>query len=631
MPRFFTLPFPFVDCAVINFKDDNSASRCVDRLTSAIGPHGLAIQWRAIGVPDCVVVLSTGASIRSVNGHTRIFSGFGKIEGQFIFGNSELPAESPNINCEVGQFTYFDISPDGVRADSDLFGHGHLFASQHRDCAIISNRLHLQTLLIGALGYALDLHRESALSLLFSNDLFFSQQNISRDMLAMGVVLVGIDKRASLKNGVLDYQRKEVLYHCMSPGSYEQLVNEGVKDIVENVKIVLDKSTFKTVIVELSGGKDSRLVFGAATHHPDWQGRVKLQTRDVPGSEDLPIACGIANLFGAHFYGGSTIRQEPFSAEQSLNLWRSYFHGLYHRVAATSWTNAGRNTEAITLGGGNGETLRTFWHSNLRKHTLPGDTEATLAARLAMNVGLWDVFSRDNEAVIAKYIQDSLEQLPGADVRSKLEAHYLFFRNRSHFGLRGFSFYHEMPTWFPLMSASLLRAAHSLPFEQRASGRLIYDVMQKLHPILPNIRFDGQIRGDTLSRTASFKQRALGRFVDDVKQKLTAILSTKTIPCEIALNVDRANWEKATNAAGELNKANRVGLKQTMAWSQWNGFVIDSAIKAHEETKEVSSTYRDIVDDRYIDLLRVEFKLRPKVALGMASRLLAIRDSLITG
>jgi hypothetical protein len=630
MPRFVTLPFPFVDCAVINFKDSNSASRCVDRLTSALGLHGLAIQWRAIGIPDCVVVLSTDAPIRSVNGHTRIFSGFGKIEGRFIFGNSELPAESSNINCDVGQFTYFDIGPDGVRADNDLFGHGHLFASQHSDCAIISNRLHLQTLVIGALGHALELHGESALSLLFSNDLFFSQQNMSRDMLTKGVVLIGIDKRASLKNGVLDYQRKEVLYHCMSPGSYEQLVNEGVKDIVENVKIVLDKTTFKTVILELSGGKDSRMVFGAAMHYPDWQARVKLQTREVPGSEDLPIACGIANMFGAHFYGGSTIRQDPLSAEQSLNLWRSYFHGLYHRVAATAWTNSGRNTEALTLGGGNGEIYRTFWHANLRKYTLAGDTVVTFAERIARNAGLWEVFNRDNETAIASYIQNSVDQLPGVDLRSKLEAHYLFFRNRSHFGLRGFSFYHEMPTWFPLMSGSLLRAVHSLPFEQRVSGRLVYDVLQKLHPILANIRFDGQIRGDTLLRAASLKQRASDQFVDDVKQKLSAILSTKAIPCEIALNVERGNWEKATKAAEELNKANRQGLKQTMLWSQWNSFVIDSAIKAHEEAKLVSSTYRDIVDDRYIDLLRTEYKLRPKMALGMASRLLAIHDSLIT-
>lgn len=600
MTKFFSLPSPYSDFAVINFADTALAAKMAQRIKAAMNSQELLVQVTPAN-PACVAIHSKQARLFSRENRTYLFSGFGRIGNQFVFGSNNFSkiVNQRDISGDVGQFTFFVIDQDGVSADNDLLGHGHLFSSQHDGYAIIANRLHLQTILIRALGHVLDLNECSALSLLFSGHVFFAQQNMSNEMLCQGVHLVPIDRRASMSGGILDLQRKKSHEYSVTPApaDYEYLIEEGVREVIDNARAVLENEEFGSVVVDLSGGKDSRMVFGAALNVPGWQRRIALNSVDVPNSQDLPIACGIAHYFGARFYHGDSQPQTPISSAQNLIIWRSYFHGLYHRVGATAWSTEGRNFDSITLSGGSGEILRTFWHQNLRQFRQPQDEITTFADRFVKGVSEPRQFSADHQQIIIDHLGSTLKQLPGATLSDKLEAHYLHFRNRSHFGLRGFSFFHERPTWFPLMSASLLKAAHSISFDDRAAGRVISDVMRKINPILLDMPFDGK-----------------------------GIEGYNGNPIE--LNTDPSAWQAASKEIALRNTANRAGHQPTMVWGKWSEYVQEEAIRAHEESLQLSSKYRDIVPPGYIDRLRNEFTAKSRVSLSMASALFAVRDSI---
>lgn len=600
LTNFFSLPHPYADCITISFKDSVSAGMGAQKLAARLNGQNLLIHT-APGNPNSVAVYSKSARFVTRNGCAYLFSGFGRISQKFVFGSYELAkfAGQPEIGEDVGQFTYFAINPDGdVIAETDLLGHGHLFSSQHDDFAMISNRLHLHTLVSQALGSRLELNSTVALSMLFSDHTFFSQQYMSHEMLSCGISVVPIDKRASLRDGVLTLRGKQVFEKTIAsePGNYAELVRCGVNEIIKNVSDIFESPFFGKIIVDLSGGKDSRLVLGSVLRQNGWSNRIALNTIDVPSSQDLPIACGIANHFGASFYAGTDIPQAPFSAEQNLNLWRSYFHGLYHRMGVATWTYEGRNTDTLCFSGGSGEILRTFWYSNLRRDVLPKDDIRTFANRLVKRIIKEPFAAPGNAGTISDHLVSVLEPLPGANLNEKLESHYLYFRNRAHFGLRGFSFYHDCATWFPLMSASLLKAAHSLPFEERAAGRLVRDAMRALAPVLLRFPFDGTKLEENES--------------------------------EIEINSDRSAWEAATAATAKRRIISRAGQKPTLNWAEFYGKVLENVIQAHEESKKLSAVYSEIVPDEYIDVFKKEIAVKSKKSMQMASSLFAIRDSI---
>lgn len=601
MPKFLELPFPYSDCAFISFKDATLAAQGAQQIRPFFAEHDLVVHVLTPSSPSCVAIYSKHSRLIQRADRFHLFSGFGRIGSQFVFGDRDIGSliKRSDISGEIGQFTYFTVDGENVLAETDLLGHGHLFESQHENFAVISNRLHLHTLVLVAFGHKLELNKSAALSMLFSGNVFFSQQNMSHDMLTEGVNLVPVDKRASLKHGMLTWREKASLKYAITgaPLDYEYLIEEGAREVLENARAAIESPEFGEVIVDLSGGKDSRLVFGAALHAQGWQERIALNSSDVRNSQDLPIACGIANHFGAKFYRGDSLPRTPLSAEENVQMWRSYFQGLYHRMGASAWTYEGRNTDSISLSGGSGEILRTFWHENLRQHVRDGDTLDSFASRFAKNLGKERGFGDDRAEVVGKHLASVLRELPGKELGNKLESHYLYFRNRSHFGLRGFSFYHERPTWFPLMSASLLKAAHSIPFFERAQGRVIRDVMARINPVLLGMPFDGK----GIERNAAKP---------------------------VTLNTDRSAWEAATKERETRRIASFAGHKATMIWGQWPDYVRDEAIRAHEEALSMSSTYRDMMPASYIDLLRHEFATKSRHSMTMASALFAVRDSI---
>ncbi|MBB3009220.1 DUF6270 domain-containing protein [Cupriavidus alkaliphilus] len=608
--KFQALPSPYTDFMALSFASPAAAATAARAIIAGLASEPLTVRIASpFGVPDAVLVLGNGSQPIQRQDGAALYSGYGMARGRFTFGQAAWARTClamRDMGGEVGQFTGLDMERGGIFAETDLFGHGQLFVSSHQGCAAISNRSHLHCIVLNAMGEATELHEQAVLSLLFSNNTFHSQQPASHQTLMIGVSLLPLDKRASLKEGRLRLDEKRAFTQWLepSPGRYSELMAQGADEVVSNTRAVLSHPDFTSITLDLSGGKDSRMVFGSALHVEGWQDRIALKSNDVPNSEDLPIACSIAKLFGARFWEGDAVPQDPLTCETNLELWRSYFHGMYHRMGATAWSPRGRNTASMSLSGGNGEVMRTFWSKNLRNYLTSEDTARTLADRLVMKTGVWKGIDKAAAPEIAVFTADAITALPGGILADKLESHYLYLRNRAHFGMRGFTFMHDRPVWFPLMSGALMQAAFSLSLKERESGRLVYDVTQAMHPLLTQIAYDGG-NGPTSG---------------------SGYTAAKT-PLHFELDRDQSAWEAAVVEQRKNAARSRTG-PAAMSWPAWPTYVRDSAMAAFTESRDISSVARRILGEEYAARMLREFEVKSRLGFSMASRILAVRDAL---
>ncbi|MCY1290416.1 hypothetical protein D9M70_395600 [compost metagenome] len=415
-----------------------------------------------------------------------------------------------------------------------------------------------------------------------------------------------VDKTVRLSEGVLSFEEK-VAYKdasCALEDKYDLLIERGVEKLIENSSAAISGSEFETVVVDLTAGKDSRIVFGAVINNKEWGDRVRINTIDTPG-DDLSVSCGISNLFGAKFYEGDETPQAPMTLEEGLNFWRSYYFGQYHRFACGAWSNRGLNRSELAVGGANGEIYRSFWCDVVSRHLNMHDTVADFSQSLVNSSAIPSFYDKERLQSVTSIVAEELDSLQGRTISEKIEEHYLFHRNRAHCGLRGFTFYHDRLTWYPLQAADLLSASRAISFSDRAKNRVIFDVLERLHPVLPELRFGG---GNPFNDLPRVQNRLIG-----------------TLP--LTMNESRDRWIAATAVAKEKIIKRRQGRNPTMKWSDLPSFMSDKFIDA--ATALMNSKYSHLVPNTLIDEFERLMKNNTRSAYQFASRVFYVHDALL--
>lgn len=141
--------------------------------------------------------------------------------------------------------------------------------------------------------------------------------------------------------------------------------------------------------------------------------------------------------------------------------------------------------------GGGGELYRDYWKPMLFTSV---DPERTSTDELVRSMLVRHRGTAFGSRYIDRYLPDLLatfSALPGETVGHKLDAHYLNFRNRFHFGPRQSS-PELMSTINVATSPSLLAASRGLPASERAAGRVLFDVIRTFDEKLAYLPFDKQ-------------------------------------------------------------------------------------------------------------------------------------------
>ncbi|MSS00094.1 hypothetical protein FYJ28_14895 [Arthrobacter sp. BL-252-APC-1A] len=600
MTDFFKLPAPYVDFAVISLgNEEPDPHRSLSSL-ERYGFHCQVVGDKTTG--RTVFVAASGQGVNRDNIGIFGMSGIGMQEGRIVVPWDGISRESlEELDPETGSYTTFDVRPGLSLVKTDLFGYGHSFASQHPGLAIASNRLHLHKIVMAAFSIDIRPNAAAVVGSFFSEHGFFTQQSALSCTLIDGVRLVPVSVDVEIRDATISYPEKPLFSWAMNPmgKSYKDLIEAGVRKIVYNAKGIAETTLFQTAVVDLSGGKDSRLAFGAITRVPGWDQKARVNTARVPNSEDVEIAAGIVSAYGASYFDGDTVEQYPLTLEDNLRFWRSYFFGEYHRMAAGAWSNQGKNRSSIQVGGANGEIYRSFWTTVVDRYLEKGQSSEEFVKTFISSIAVSGRYTVEQLNRLVTALTDELESYPSKSIHEKIEDHYMFNRNRSHCGLRGFTFYHDRLTWYPLLSADLLAASRSLDYTERASNRVIYDVLKGLDPKLLSFRFDG---------------------VDD------PFHAHRTEYRRAVTDESTGEWEAAQQAAASKIQSRRAGRNQRMAWPALTEYVAREAKTALGQLRRMDQSTRDLIPSGLEQRLDESMRT-PSIGYQLASRILAVWDA----
>lgn len=609
MTKFCELPHPYSDFCVLNIKSgyDKSLLSDVKLILNDVSTNVKYHLSNHSNGSQSLIMYFNSDSVSFDTNKFSLLSGIAKKDNRFFFDKkSYLLEDYDHIDREAGQYVALLSDSSGVKYKNDFFGAGHLFFYEGSSFSLVSNREHLLSILLSGLSLNLTLNKSSIVGNLFSNFHFFTQQSFLHRGMVEEVKLLPLNLSLCQINGAILKESQRDFEQSMSPGlgSYTQNLNDFCDKTIEDLEQLLSSNYFDQYVLDLSGGKDSRLCLSLLLNTDNYD-KLKILTNDVKNSDDLAIASGIVNLLNLknidHWNGALM----PLSIDDGIELWRSYFFGAYHRFGLAAWSPKGLNLKDIRISGASGGIYRATWSDALpiRKALSESHGVEEFSRQIVKNSQVKNRYDIGVLNDLSAQLSDEISLLPGESLKEKIDNHYLFHRNRSHFGLRGFSFYNECLTWTPLLSQSLLKASRLLSENDRNNNKIFHDLYTKLAPFLLSIRFDGKkFPFDSLLNDAGISKR----------------------PVSFELNENTDAWIVARKKL-ELNNIERRESAARMRWSDFGPKMqqvcTESVLKVKQEG------YEDVLPMNIDEIIRDNSGNATNTA-RMSSILLSVVDGL---
>lgn len=286
-------------------------------------------------------------------------------------------------------------------------------------------------------------------------------------------------------------------------GTYDALLQQGIEHAITDVQHLV--ATHENVAINLSGGKDSRIVL-AVVMAAGCADQVHVAATDPtpPGgsiahsptvAKDLEISSRMVQRLGLRWVDWRTPRDMwPTTLEGELDRFQTYRHGLTNQFVPMGLTYRLTRSEARMNGAG-GEIYRGYWADVLSKHPVwsrLGHTEETeeedirtLLRGLRSPISIpADLAARGEQSLV-----DAMIPLPGRTVDEDLDRHYEVFRMRGHAGGRRWGQSYGITNFGLLQQSTLMRAAQALGPDDRYSGRVLFDIIEKVAPELNDLEY----------------------------------------------------------------------------------------------------------------------------------------------
>jgi hypothetical protein len=465
---------PFTDFAVAVHVSPHAAAAAETTL------RRIGVEVRHLGprVPECLLITS---DTTDQTASAMAFSGI-------AFGDGELITSRADASHHVqqrgalrmhGQYALVGIGPDGALfIENDVFGMCPLYHYRSGRNEIVSNRLHLILEVAKALDWPLTICDEALLTRLLP--LRFGQQPCTPRIYFRQVHLVpvGATCRVNKHNGVVDMAWDSGARFSR----YEDAIQHAADQILSQARLLCSRYT---VLYRLSGGWDSRIVYGALL-----RGGLQKDTYCWTFPErrdDFRVVCGLIKMFGGKFtnspiWMNNTVPQDLMTAFRRFRSRQLGCYNLDRGFMSHYRRSFGPNPTLVLLGGG-GECFRRVYFKDLQDDARPQDLEKRIVKMLDRFHPLAP-FSRE----LASTFRRALLSMPADNVPESLRLHYLNFRNRFHHG-------HALSPanclyLHPLMQASLLEASRLAGPRATSQGKVHFDLQAIADQRLPHLPFD---------------------------------------------------------------------------------------------------------------------------------------------
>ncbi len=463
-------------------------------LSNAALGEGFALQaLKEIGSLHCHLIAPVEVSVDY--SATVFFSGIARHGSSLVVGQEQVsPQDAIRYIGDVGNFSMLVRENDRVVLFTDYFGVSKVYYYYKDGLFVASSRYHALLLVLKNLGVSLTFNRSKVKSnFVFLNVQPF-HQNFSESMELDGVSCLPISKMIEVTEQGIHFLDSPIAKDLDDQSEYTEkrykaMLYEAKQEILENVKIALSRPEFDSVLIDLSGGMDSRMVYAAVTNFPEYKHKVKVVSHKIPSNPaELNIATNLADMFGYSYNDlKETIEKVPLGrmanhlhsnylgCYYSYNLVDSYrrysrtirLSGMYGEIVARPYYTRGYLGTAYDISEVNG--FADSYFSKIGRYSLLGGVENSIEE-------LKDIFS------------SAIECLPGKDALEKFENHYLFYRCGLHCSdvLRNDL---SVLEWGPLQSKTMFKLKR-MTYRAFKSIKLQLDMISLLNPVLGSVPFE---------------------------------------------------------------------------------------------------------------------------------------------
>ncbi len=312
---------PHQDVAVIYSKNIDSFISKIDELCTLYDYN--QYRWS-----NNILSISQSTPIKLGLSDYLFFSGYIFNDEKMLIGPFEVQdnyCEYEDIHSKYGEYCSCKIESDTIELRSDFFGMVPWFYYCKDDVFCCSNNYHLLLILLSKMNLKLlmDIKR-SRVNVITSGFLYGSPFSKSMDV---------CDTYVNLSFEEITWKKEKILvnrtelWNIISSNEkwdenvYESYLNKAKDELYSCCKAAFESNHFDKIIVDVSGGFDSRIVFATVCNLPKkLRSKVYTYTRKSGTNDDVEKANALTNLYNYPKYVYAPFDDSDVVVKDGVNL-----------------------------------------------------------------------------------------------------------------------------------------------------------------------------------------------------------------------------------------------------------------------------------------------------------------------
>lgn len=427
---------------------------------------------------------------------TIMFSGTTIYNGKLVIGINDIADDMPldALTAGCGAFTYACIGRDTLEVRMDYGSISKWFYYEDEDRLILANHYHMLLEFLTEYDIPLKLNEKKAAITLSCVKANLFDYNVIRKMDVTPIFQLEMDKtyritRGGWKKAPTEYGKDCERHDTFHENQYLACLRKGAEEVKAQVRHVLEDDRYEHVVLELSGGLDTRVIYAAATNvgTKALTDKIRIDAHLVAGSMDLTIATELNSIYG-FLYDDLPRTQKAVFETDADQVSRSYYLGVGFEHNPYIFRQMG--TCYPILRGGCGENIRP-WLARPLFNTLAEHSRSVydladyVWGSFAANITAAD---KDSRLDFRELIGDELGEIPSHNILQPYDKFFLTYQCGYHFNSE-LPYYAGQYVWMPMQSKILYRLHHQT-FAHFRSIKLELDLIAQLNPMLMAVRFD---------------------------------------------------------------------------------------------------------------------------------------------
>lgn len=446
---------------------------------------------------ECSYSILTTNPLSNVAGSHFAFSGITRDHDHLYVGYKDFliyNATPQSIINEISDYYTIHINPEKIQIDHDYLGLSKLYYYQEDNSFITSNNYHLLLLAMRALSIMPDIDFDRAIADLSSVSAF-ARINYCRNMIFKNTHMLPIDQTIEITADKISFPYTSLHEELTNPEpfseqSYHRLLLKARDELIDNARLALEHPGYDHYIVDLSGGIDSRIVYAAISHFPEFREKIRINTEDLPSyPKDLPIALEINSLYGWDYHS-LPVDHVPISRNESLrDLISNSLGANQQQKPPTTYSYMQR---VMKLPGLVGE-LYTRPHMYTKLKGSQYEDNISVDEFVENREYYYSLaISKQGIPYFQKLFANEMKALPGDKPMVKYQNHYMFYMLTIHHSTYQGITLHHTPIW-PIIQSKTLFHLNNITAMVFRTNRLAFDIMYLLNPAIASIQYEKEL------------------------------------------------------------------------------------------------------------------------------------------